>query len=61
MFNAHVNNAFKVTPPTTPPITGWNATMSLCDIFDHLTITYGKPTPDTMHQNNFTFLTVYNP
>jgi hypothetical protein len=55
-LDAHVNNAFKVAPPTTPPTTGWNATMSLCDIFNHLTTTYGNPTPDTMCQNSLTFL-----
>jgi hypothetical protein len=61
MLNAHVNNAFKVAPPTTLSTTGWNATMSLCDIFDQLATTYGKPTPDTMCQNNLTFLAGYNP
>ncbi len=50
MLDAHVNDAFKVAPLTTPPTTRWNATMSLCDIFDQLATTYGKPTPDTMHQ-----------
>ncbi len=60
-LNVHVNDAFKVAPPTNPPTTGWNATMSLCDIFDQLATTYGKPTPDTMRQNNFTCLAVYNP
>ncbi len=61
MLGAHVNNAFKVAPPTTPPTTGWNATMSLHNIFDQLATTYGKPTPDTMRQNNLAFLAVYNP
>ncbi len=61
MLDVHVNDAFKVAPPTTPPTTGWNATMSLCDIFNQLATTYGKPTPDTMHQNNLIFLAVYNP
>jgi hypothetical protein len=60
MLATHVNDAFKVAPPTTPPTTGWNARMSLRNIFDQLVITYGKPTPDTMHQNNLTFLDVYN-
>jgi hypothetical protein len=56
----HVNNAFKVVPPTTPPTTGLNALMSLCDIFDQLATTYGKLTPDTMCQNNLMFLAAYN-
>jgi hypothetical protein len=61
MLNMHIKDAFKVAPPTTPPTTGWNATMSLRHIFDQLATTYGKPTPDTMRQNNLTFLTAYNP
>jgi hypothetical protein len=59
-LKAHVNDAFKVAPPTTPPTTGWNATMSLRNIFFPLTTVYGKPTPDTMRQNNLTFLAAYN-
>jgi hypothetical protein len=60
MLNEHVNDAFKVAPPTTPPTTGWNATMSLRNIFDQLATTYGKPTPDTKCQNNLTFLAAYD-
>ena len=30
-------------------------------IFNQLTTTYGKPTPDAMRQNNITFLAPYNP
>ncbi len=61
MLNALINDAFKVAPPTTPPTTGWHATMSLHDIFDQLATTYGKPTLDTMHQYKLTFLAAYNP
>jgi hypothetical protein len=61
MLDAHINNAFKAAPPTTPPTTGWKATMSLCNIFEQLATTFGKPTPDTMCQNNPTFLAAYNP
>ena len=60
MLDVQVHDAFKVAPPTTLPTTRWNATMSLCDIFDQLATTYGKPTPDTLRQNNLTFLAVYN-
>jgi hypothetical protein len=35
--------------------------MSICDIFDQLVSTYGKPTPDAMRQNNINFLAAYNP
>ncbi len=55
MFDAHVNNAFKVTLPTNLPTTGWNAKMSLRNIFDQLATTYGKPTPNTMCQHNLMF------
>ena len=60
-LDEHVNDAFKVAPPTTPPTTGWNLTMSICNIFNQLATTYGKPTPDAMRQNNITFLAPYNP
>ena len=33
-LDEHVNDAYKVAPPTNPPTPGWNATMSICDIFD---------------------------
>jgi hypothetical protein len=35
--------------------------MSICDIFDQMASTYGKPTPDAMRQNNVNFLAAYNP
>jgi hypothetical protein len=57
-LKVHVNDAFNVAPPTTLPTAGWNTMMSLCDIFDQLATTYGKPNPDSMHQNNLTFLAV---
>jgi hypothetical protein len=48
MLDVHINDAFNVTPPTTPPTTRWNATMSLQDIFDQRATTCRKPTPDTI-------------
>jgi hypothetical protein len=60
-LDAHIDDAFKVAPPTTPPTIGWNASMSLNDIFNQLMKTYGRPTPDAMHQNMMTFLAPYNP
>jgi hypothetical protein len=54
MLEAHVKNAFMVAPPANLPTTEWNATMSLRDFFDQLATTYGKPTPNTMCQNNLT-------
>jgi hypothetical protein len=54
-LNAHINNAFKVAPPTTPPPIGWNASMLLNDIFNQMMKMYGRPMPNTMHQNMMTF------
>jgi hypothetical protein len=64
VYNAldmHIDNAFKVAPSTIPPTIGWNASMSLNEIFDRLMKTYGQPTPDAMRQNMTTFLSPYNP
>jgi hypothetical protein len=59
-LDAHVNNAFKVAPPTTPqPQDGMQQCPSTI-FFDLFATTYRKPTPDTMHQNNLTILAVYN-
>jgi hypothetical protein len=61
MLDAHVDKAFKVAPPTTPPPIGWNTSMLLNDIFNQMMKTYGRPTPNTMRQNMMTFLPPYNP
>jgi hypothetical protein len=60
-LDTHVDNAFKVAPPTNLPTIGWNASMLLNDIFDQLMKTYGRPMPDAMQQNMMTFLAPYNP
>ena len=60
-LDLHVHGAFKVAPATAPGTVGWNSTMTLNDIFDQLMSTYGKPTPDSMRQNNLNFLAPYNP
>ena len=49
-LDAHINNAFKVAPATTPPTIGWNSLMTLNNIFDQMMRTYGRPTPDAMCQ-----------
>jgi hypothetical protein len=54
-LDSYIGNAYKVAPPTSPP------TMTLKEIFDQLMVTYGKPTPDVMHQHNLNFLAPYNP
>ncbi len=60
-LDEHVNDAYKVAPPMNPPTTGWNATMSIRDIFDQMASTYSKPKPDAIRQNNVNFLAAYNP
>ncbi len=60
-LDAHINNVFKVAPPTTPPTINWNASMLLNDIFDQMMKTYGRPPPFAMSQNMMTFLSPYNP
>ncbi len=40
-LDMHIDNAFKVAPSTIPPTIGWNASMSLNQIFDQLMKTYG--------------------
>ena len=60
-LDEHVNDAYKVAPPTFPPTTGWNTTMSICNIFNQMASTYSKPTPDVMRQNSINFLAAYNP
>jgi hypothetical protein len=61
MLDTHVDDAFKVAPPTNPPTVGWNASMLLNDIFNQLMKMYGRLTPNAMQQNMMTFLTTYNP
>jgi hypothetical protein len=60
-LDAHVDDAFKVAPPTTPPTIGWNVSMLLNDIFNQMLKMYGCPMPDAMCQNMMTFLSPYNP
>lgn len=59
-LDAHIDDAFKVAPATTPPTIGWNSSMTLNDIFDQMMKTYGRPTPDAIRQNMMTFLAPYN-
>jgi hypothetical protein len=60
-LDTQVNDAFKVAPSTIPPTIGWNASMSLNQIFNQPMKTCGRPTPDAMRQNMTTFLSPYNP
>ena len=60
-LDAHVGDEFKSPPATAPDTVGWNSTMLPNDMFDQLMLTYGKPTPDAVRQNNLTFFSAYNP
>jgi hypothetical protein len=60
-LDAHVGDEFKPPPASTPRTVGWNSTMLPNGMFDHLMLTYGKPTPDAVRQNNLTFFFAYNP
>ncbi len=48
MLDAHIEDKFKVASSTTMSTIGWNASMSLDDIFDQMTKMYGCQSPDTM-------------
>jgi hypothetical protein len=61
VLDTHVNNVFKVAPSTILPTIGWNASMSLNEIFNQHMKTYSQPTPDAIRQNMTTFLSPYNP
>jgi hypothetical protein len=61
VLDAHVPNAYKTAPAGSPSTNSWNSTMLPNKMFEQLMTTYGKPTPDTMHQNNLMFISMYNP
>jgi hypothetical protein len=61
VLDAHIANAYKTAPATTPSTTSWNLTTLPNEIFEQLMLTYGKPTPNVMCQNNLTFIAAYNP
>ena len=60
-LDAHVGDEFKSPPDSAPGTVGWNLTMLPNDMFEQLMLTYGKPTPDAVRQNNMTFYSAYNP
>jgi hypothetical protein len=61
ILDAHVSNAYKTAPAGSPHTVGWNSMMLPNEIFDQLMLTYGKPTPDAVRQNNVMFFSTYNP
>jgi hypothetical protein len=60
-LDAHVGDEFKSPPANAQRTIGWNSTMLPNDMLDQLMLTYGKPTPDAVRQNNATFFAAYNP
>jgi hypothetical protein len=60
-LNAHIDNAFKVAPATTPPTIEWNSSMSLNNIFNQMMKMYSRLTLNAMQQNMMTFLSPYIP
>ena len=61
ILDTHISNAYKTAPAEFPPTVGWNLTMLPNKIFDQLMLTFGKPTPNVIRQNNVTFFSAYNP
>ena len=61
ILDTHVSNAYNTTPAGSPHTVGWNLMMLPNEIFDQLMLTYGKPTPDAVRQNNVMFFSAYNP
>jgi hypothetical protein len=61
ILDSHVSNAYKTAPAGSPHTVGWNSTMLPNKIFDQLMLTYGKPTPNAVRQNNVMFFSAYNP
>jgi hypothetical protein len=60
-LDAHVGDEFKSPPANAQCTIGWNSTMLPNDMLDQLMLTYGKPTPDAVRQNNAKFFAAYNP
>jgi hypothetical protein len=52
-LNASINNAFKVS--NDPSIREWHTGMSVCNILDQLSPTYGQPTPAVLEANDHIF------
>ncbi len=53
MLDDSVPIQFKVS--NQPNLTGWNASMSIQDIMTQLEMSYGKPTPMALHNNDLVF------
>jgi len=54
-----INNALKVL--NDPALTGWNASMDPREMFDQITVTYWRPTPAALLQNDTLFRSAHSP
>jgi hypothetical protein len=61
ILDTYVSNAYNTTPAGSPHTNGWNLMMLPNKIFNQLMLTYGKPTPNAVRQNNVMFFSTYNP
>ena len=59
MLNTNVADQFKLS--NIPSLIGWNASMSINNILDHLDGTYKKPDMMTLLQNDTLFQSAFNP
>jgi hypothetical protein len=59
VLDDNIDNAFKVS--NHPNLVGWIPAMELCNFFDQITTTYGRPTPAALLQNDTMFRSVYSP
>jgi len=59
MLDKNIADQFKVS--NVPSLIGWNASMSIIDIFNQLEGTYGTPDTMTLLQNDTLFRSAFNP
>ncbi len=59
ILDDNIDDAFKVS--NNPMLVGWNPAMEPREMFDQITVTYGKPTPAALLQNDMLFRSAYSP
>ena len=59
ILDENIDDALKVS--NDPMLVGWNLSMEPREMFDQITVTYGKPTPAALLQNDTLFGSVYSP
>jgi hypothetical protein len=58
VLDDNIDDAFKASNDLN--LVGWNPSMELCDTFDQITTTYGRPTPAALLQNDTLFMSVHS-